>query len=116
MVKLLSSLALLVCFGMATADDKPKDAAKPSIDPAKLIGDWTYESGVHAGEKVPKDRLMGKVKVTKDRLTIPGGPGQNFVMAYKIDTKTDPAQIAMEIKEGPAGAGDKARRHHCVRR
>jgi uncharacterized protein (TIGR03067 family) len=106
MVKLLSSIALFVCVAFVTADDTPKAAPKTAtFDPAKLVGDWTYVSGMKAGEKVEKDRLEGKVTFTKDRITIPAGGDMKFVMAYKLDTKANPATIDMEIKEGPVPEG-----------
>jgi uncharacterized protein (TIGR03067 family) len=109
MVKLLSPIALLVCVAWVSADDKPKAEPKAAtFDAAKLVGDWTYVSGMKAGDKVEKDRLEGKVTFTKDRITIPAGGDMKFVMAYKLDTKASPATIEMEIKEGPVNEG-KAR-------
>jgi uncharacterized protein (TIGR03067 family) len=106
MVKLLSPIALLVCLGFVIADDTPKAAPKTAtFDAAKLLGEWTYVSGVKAGEKVEKDRLEGKVVFTKDRITIPAGGDMKFVMAYKLDTKANPVAIDMEIKEGPVSEG-----------
>src|SRR5262245_58440647 len=106
MVKLFSSLALLVGVAAVVADDTPKAAPKTAtFDPAKLVGDWTYVSGVKGGEKVEKDRLEGKVTFTKDRITIPAGGDMKFVMAYKLDTKASPVTIDMEIKEGPVPEG-----------
>lgn len=105
MTKLLTPLALVVCIGWAAADDKKNEPKSGKFDAAKIIGDWTYESGVKAGEKVPKDRLEGKVKITKDRLTIPSGTDKPFVMAYKLDTANNPVTIDMEIKSGPIDEG-----------
>src|SRR5262249_5438449 len=76
--------ALLV-VAVGAADD-----AKPP-DPGKLVGDWTYVSGVRGGEKVDKERLAGKVTVTKDTFTLPAGPQDKFVIAYKVDAKAKPA-------------------------
>src|SRR5438874_6462612 len=105
MLKAISAIALLVSTVWAYADDK-KDAPQPAkFDAAKLVGDWTYVSGVKAGEKVEKDRLEGKVTFTKDRITIPAGGDMKFVMAYKLDTKANPVTIDMEIKEGPVNEG-----------
>lgn len=106
MIRLLTPLAIVACIGWVHADDKPKGTPKPAaFDAAKMLGEWTYESGVKAGEKVPKDHLQGKVKITKDRLTIPSGMEKPFVMAYKLDTKNNPVTIDMEIKEGPMPDG-----------
>jgi uncharacterized protein (TIGR03067 family) len=105
MTKLLAPLALLACVAAVSADDKAATPAKASFDAAKLVGDWVYVSGVKGGEKVEKDRLEGKVVFTKDRITIPAGGDMKFVMAYKLDTKTNPVNIDIEIKEGPVNEG-----------
>lgn len=105
MNRLLASLALVACIGLAHADDKPKSAPKTTFDAAKMLGDWTYVSGEKSGEKLPKDRLQGTVKITKDKLTIPSGTDKPFIMAYKLDTKNNPVTIDMEIKDGPIAEG-----------
>jgi uncharacterized protein (TIGR03067 family) len=106
MVKLLSSLALVVCVSVLAAQDKAKAIPKSAeFDPARILGDWTYESGVRAGEKIDKERLAGTVKITKDKLTLPSGTEKDFVMAYKLDKKANPVTIDMEIKDGPVQEG-----------
>ncbi len=102
-MKILASLGLAVfVLTVATADEVKKEAA---FDPAKLIGDWTYVSGMRGGEKVPKDNLAAKVTFAKDTVTVPAGPTEKFVMAYKIDPKATPATIDMDIKDGPVKEG-----------
>jgi uncharacterized protein (TIGR03067 family) len=94
---------VLALFAVAVVGGEEK---KPAFDPAKLVGDWTYVSGVRGGEKVEQKHLAGKVAFTKDTITVPGSsPDEKFVMSYKIDTKATPAAIDMEIKEGPAKGG-----------
>ena len=84
-MKTLATLCVaLSVAALAAADDKAK------LDAGKLVGDWTYVSGVRAGEKVDKERLAGKVTVTKDTFTLPAGPQDKFVMAYKVDAKAAP--------------------------
>jgi uncharacterized protein (TIGR03067 family) len=105
MKKALRSLGLglfVVVVALAADDPKKKDAA---FDPAKLVGDWSYVSGVRAGEKVDKDHLAGTVTFTKDTITIPAGPNEKFTIAYKVDAKASPATIDMEIKDGPVKEG-----------
>jgi uncharacterized protein (TIGR03067 family) len=75
------------------------------FDPGKIVGEWTYVSGVRAGEMVPKDHLGGKVTFTKDAITVPAGPDAKFLMAYKVDPKAKPAAIDMDIKDGPVKEG-----------
>jgi uncharacterized protein (TIGR03067 family) len=91
-------LALLLA-GAAVAEDKK------AVDPANLVGDWTYVSGVRAGENVPKDNLVGTVTFTKDTVTVPAGGDMKFLMGYKIDAAKSPATIDLEIKDGPVKEG-----------
>ncbi len=91
----------LLAISVLAADD----AKKAPFDAGKLVGDWTYVSGMKAGEKIEKDRLMGTVTFTKDGITMPAGPNEKFVMAYKVDAKASPATIDIEIKDGPVKEG-----------
>lgn len=107
MTKLLAPLALLICAAL-TVEAQPPTKAKDkaaAFDAAAMVGDWEYVSGMRAGDKLDKERLAGKVKITKDTLTIPSGADKPFVMAYKLDTKTTPVNIDMEIKDGPVAEG-----------
>ena len=88
------------------AEEKDKVAAR--LDPAKLVGTWTYISGVVSGKKVPADHLeKGIVEITRDTITLKS-PDGNFVIAYSVDAKKSPARIAMKITKGPQGEGAKA--------
>lgn len=101
----LGAVALLVFLGAAGAEDD-KDNGK--LDPAKLVGTWTYVSGVKDGQKVDAEMLKkGTVEITKDTITLKSDMG-NFVIKYKLDAAKTPAQLDMEITEGPAGVGSKA--------
>ncbi len=105
-MKTLASLTLaLMVVSFAVADDEKPEEKKKDFDPAKLVGDWTYVSGMKAGTKVEKEVLAGKVTFTKDTITVPAGPEAKFVMAYKIDAKNSPTQLDMEIKDGPVKEG-----------
>jgi uncharacterized protein (TIGR03067 family) len=101
MLKSLGTLGLsLLVVALASADDAAK------LDADKLVGDWNYVAGVRAGEKLDKERLMGKVTFTKDKtVLVPAGPDQKFVMAFKIDASASPAKIDLEIKDGPVKEG-----------
>jgi uncharacterized protein (TIGR03067 family) len=97
-------MAALV-LSVAAADDKGKDEGK--IDPAKLVGTWTFVSGERDGEKVPEDRLKkASVEISKDAFTLKGEDA-TFVMKYTLDTKKTPATIEIEIVKGPQGEGAK---------
>ena len=98
-------LAGLLCVPALAArgDDAPAAGAK--LDPAKLVGEWTYVSGKNNGADVEKDRLTGKVKFTKDTITLASGMGQDFVIGYKVDASKSPATIDMDIKDGPIKEG-----------
>jgi uncharacterized protein (TIGR03067 family) len=99
MVKTLTGLvvAVLVAAPVLAEDAKVKESA---FDAAKLLGDWKITAGHRGGEKSDPDRLKPKIKITKDVITV-GEGDMKFVIAYKIDAKTSPAAIDMEIKEGP---------------
>jgi uncharacterized protein (TIGR03067 family) len=78
------------------------------LDPAKLIGTWTYVSGEKNGEKVPEANLKaGSVIIAKDKITLKGEMG-DFILKYKLNPAKSPCTIAMEITEGPAGQGSMA--------
>lgn len=95
------ALAFLIIPAVAVGEEK-KEAA---LDAGKLVGEWTFVSGVRAGEKVDKERLPMKVTFTKDMITLPVGEGMTFIMSYKVDGKATPATIDMDIKDGPVKEG-----------
>jgi uncharacterized protein (TIGR03067 family) len=101
MTRLISwSVALVIVAAAAHAEDKKE------FDPAKVVGNWTYESGVVNGGKVDKDHLVGKVEFTKDTIVIPSGDKDKpFKMTYTINVKHTPALLNMEIKDGPIKEG-----------
>ncbi len=81
---------------------------KDKLDPAKLVGSWSYVSGESDGKKLdPKKLEKATVDITKDKMTL-NFPDMKFVVKYEVDPSKTPAHIKMEILEGPAGKGDKA--------
>ena len=90
----------LVVVALTTAEEK-----KPAFDAAKLVGDWSYVSGKEGGSDVKKEVLSGKVKFTKDTITVPSGGDKPFLMSYTVNDKTSPAEIDMTIKDGPVKEG-----------
>ena len=96
-------LGLLGCVGLAaSAQDKKKGEAP------KLEGKYMLTGGKKDGADVSEDSKKGEYTFAKDKITIKG-MGITFVMGYKLDTKTTPTNIDMEILEGPEGTkGTKA--------
>jgi uncharacterized protein (TIGR03067 family) len=101
MKRVASVIALGFALGIVVAVGSafPGDDAK--LDPAKLAGDWTYVEGKKEGTAIEKDHLQGVVKVDKTKFTIPGEPGQVFVMSYKLDGAKNPAEIDITIDDAP---------------
>jgi uncharacterized protein (TIGR03067 family) len=74
----------------------------------KLEGKYTLVSGKRNGAAIDDESKKAAYSFTADKVTIKGGEVM-FVMSYKIDPKTDPMNIDMEILEGPEGTkGSKA--------
>jgi uncharacterized protein (TIGR03067 family) len=105
----LGVAALLLAAGLVGADDKAQAGPKDKFDAAKLVGTWTYVSGEKGGEKVDTERFQGQtVVITKDTLSLKGGPAGNFVMKYELDAQKTPAAIKLTMTESPFGAGAAA--------
>ena len=101
---LVLGVAVLV---LSPLDARQKDRDEGKLDPAKLVGTWTYVSGERDGNKVPEDNLKkGTVVITKDTITLKGE--EVYVIKYSLDTKKSPCRISMEITKGPQGEGAKA--------
>jgi uncharacterized protein (TIGR03067 family) len=99
--------AAVLVLAPLSADDKDKDKDEGKVDPAKIVGTWSYVSGEKDGTKVPADNLKkGTVEITKDTITLKGD--ETFVIKYSLDTKKSPCRISMEITKGPQGEGSKA--------
>lgn len=97
----LGMVALLGAPVWAQEKDKKGDAPK-------LEGKYTLVAGKVNGAAASDDSKKAEYTVTADKFTI-GGKDIKFVMGYKIDAKTTPTNIDMEILEGPEGTkGTKA--------
>jgi len=93
---------LCVSMGLAARAQEKKGAAP------KLEGKYTLTAGTIKGNKIDDAAKKGSYAFTADRITIEG-MGIKFVMSYKLDAKTTPPNIDMEILEGPEGTkGTKA--------
>src|SRR5262249_10199139 len=62
------ALSLLFACAVALTAAEEKEARAPD-----LTGTWSYVSGVRAGKTVAKERMSGKVTITKDTITISTG-------------------------------------------
>ena len=111
-MKSFAALLLTAGLTLAAAQDRPKvgvAGAVPDEAPIKLDGKWTFVSGKKGGEVVDSDSAKkGEYTFTADKVTIKGEMG-TFVMGYKVKAGTTPAEVDMEIVEGPEGVkGAKA--------
>jgi uncharacterized protein (TIGR03067 family) len=98
----LGLIALGIWLGAVAAEEKGK------LDPAKLLGTWSYVSGEKNGAKIPAENLKdGIVEITKENITLKSPDGK-FVIKYQLDASKSPARINIEITEGPQGQGSKA--------
>jgi len=101
---LACALACAVGGAAALLGAQDKEA---KFDPAKLIGKWTYISGIKDGAKVDPENLKKQdVTFTKDKITLKGE--DTFVMKYDLDATKKPVGIKLEMLESPFGAGAKA--------
>ncbi len=78
-----------------TADDKKVDL--PNLD-----GKYTLVGGKKNNEAISDDAKKWEYSFTSDKMTIKS-PEYTFVMGYKLDPKTAPMGIDLEILEGPEG-------------
>src|SRR5262245_37666751 len=100
-------LGLIGLLGVTVgAQEKKKEEKK--ADALKLEGKYMLVSGKKTGTDIGDDAKKGEYTISADKITIKG-MGVTFVMGYKLDPKTDPVGIDMEILEGPEGTkGSKA--------
>jgi uncharacterized protein (TIGR03067 family) len=103
---LLALGVAVLALSPLSADEKAKDDGK--VDPAKLVGTWSYVSGVRDGKNVPEENLKkGTVEITKETISLKNEDG-TYVIKYTLDMKKTPCAISMEITKGPQGEGAKS--------
>ncbi|MBY0513423.1 MAG: TIGR03067 domain-containing protein [Gemmataceae bacterium] len=106
LVRTLVLGAAVVFLGTATAQDAKQPA---KLDPAKVLGSYTFAEGVKDGDKVPADHLKAlTLAVTKDQMVMKT-PDGDFKFKYTIDASKSPARIDLEITDGPIGKGAKSK-------
>jgi uncharacterized protein (TIGR03067 family) len=102
----------VLAFGIAlafAANISAQDKEKAKLDPAKLVGTYTFVDGVKDGTKTPADNLkMLSLIVTQDTMTLKT-PDGDFKFKYSVDASKSPAEIELEILEGPVGKGAKSK-------
>ncbi|AWM39766.1 hypothetical protein GobsT_18720 [Gemmata obscuriglobus] len=99
----MKTFALVI--GLVACSALTAPAADEKLD---LAGTYTLVAGKKNGADVDETAKKAQYTVTADKFTIKGGEVK-FVMGYKLDAKANPAQIDMEILEGPEGTkGTKA--------
>lgn len=82
--------------------------ARGADDKLDLSGKYKLVAGKKNGTDVDDNAKKAEYTVTADKFTIAGGEFK-FVMGYKLNAKETPAQVDMEILEGPEGSkGAKA--------
>jgi uncharacterized protein (TIGR03067 family) len=93
---LAAGLALVVRASAADAEDHT----------GKLLGTWVVVSGEEDGKPSPPEKIKGS-KMTVDKKSIKltdKDDKQLWILDYKLDASTKPAEIDMTVAEGQ-GAG-----------
>lgn len=96
------ALGLAVALGALVAADEKK------FDASKLEGNWEFKSGKKNGTKLDSDALKGKVKITKDLISM-GEGDMHFEFKYTLDSKKDPVAIDMTMTKSPFNVEAKAK-------
>ncbi|HMP78378.1 MAG TPA: TIGR03067 domain-containing protein, partial [Pirellulaceae bacterium] len=67
-----------------------------------IAGEWKFKSGQRGSELVAEDRFPASITFSDDVITLPAAPEIVFKIRYRIDWDKSPAEIDLEIIEGPA--------------
>jgi uncharacterized protein (TIGR03067 family) len=98
-----TSVLSLALVGFAVLSAAGQDTKAP-----KLSGKYTLVAGKVNGNAASEESKKGEYTFAADKITIKS-MDLTFVMGYKIDPKTKPMNVDMEILEGPEGTkGTKA--------
>jgi uncharacterized protein (TIGR03067 family) len=105
----LLGLGLFGCIETgARSQDKKEEKKDQKVEIPKLEGKYTLVSGKKDDAATGDDSKKWDYSFTPDKITVEGS-GLKFVFTYKLDPKTNPINIEMEIIEGPEGTkGSKA--------
>jgi uncharacterized protein (TIGR03067 family) len=98
-------LAAFIVVPGVTADDK-----KPAkFDAAKMVGSYTFVSGVRDGKKVEDKNLKAVTLTVEKKEMVLKTPDGDFKFGYTVDASKSPVAIDLEILDGPIGKGAKAK-------
>ena len=102
-------LGLIVLLGTSGwSDDKKEEKKTDTKAETKLEGKYTLVGGKRNDKPIDDESKKAEYTFTADKVTIKG-KDTSFVMSYKLDPKTNPMEIDMEIVDGPDGTkGAKA--------
>jgi uncharacterized protein (TIGR03067 family) len=102
-------LGLIVLLGTSVrSDDKKEEKKAETKAETKLEGKYTLVGGKRNDKPIDDESKKAEYTFTADKVTIKGKDA-SFVMSYKLDPKTNPMEIDMEIVDGPDGTkGAKA--------
>jgi uncharacterized protein (TIGR03067 family) len=103
-------VAMLSSLAVAQETDSATKKADKTTTPKSLVGRYTITSGEKEGSKEPQERITGTtVTFTKETVIVADKEKKEIYSAsYKLDTKTNPAQITMTSKVA-GSAGEIAR-------
>ncbi|HEY1187195.1 MAG TPA: TIGR03067 domain-containing protein [Gemmata sp.] len=97
--------AFALALGLVACSVLTARGADEKLD---LAGTYKLVAGKKNGTAADDVAKKAEYTVTADTFTIKGGEFK-FVISYSLDTKSTPAHIDMEIREGPEGSkGAKA--------
>ena len=111
---LVFGLGLFGCLELAARTQDKKDDKKEEkkddkkVDAPNLEGKYKLESGKKNNEAIGDEAKKWEYTFTAEKITVKS-PDVTFVFSYKLDPKTTPINIDMEITEGLEGTkGSKA--------
>jgi hypothetical protein len=81
------------------------------------LGTYEYVSGKTAEGEIPKDRLVGKVKVTEDMILLLNAEGEEqFAISFQLESEEMPYKVTLRIEravfDDAVGATAKALAKH----
>lgn len=94
-------VGLLFCASLTCPIAAQETERAPVFDSALLCGQWKFLTGERAGAPASDENLAGSVTISDKEFTLSGN-GETFVIAYTVNSKTDPIQVDMHITSGPA--------------
>jgi uncharacterized protein (TIGR03067 family) len=97
-----------LALGLAVAIGALAAAEEKKFDASKLEGTWEFKSGEKNGTKMAAEALKGKVKITKDLISM-GEGDMHFEFKYTLDATKNPVTIDMTMTKSPFNMEAKAK-------